>query len=220
MSPTVFSLLSNPAPPPSTFPQVAGRASGGTSILTSDPPLDMGGLPRTVGNVMVLAFRSNSATHTGPSGWTKEVELAHSTAGKMSVWSKTVAASEPSSPAFAQSGRDRCGWVCIEVEDVHGDVQVTIAEGLNPPSLTPAWGSAETLWLTACSVAASDNVLSAPTNYTNRTGGASAASTASSRVRCAMAQRENAAVSEDPAVWAVSGTSYYPIAATVGVRPA
>lgn len=217
MSPFVHALW----PATAAFPAVAGRVSGGTSSLTSNPPLDMTALPRTPGNVMVLAFRSESATHTGPSGWTLVGSLVYTALNdRLSIWRKTVAASEPAIPTFAQSGSDRCGWVCEEFSGAHGDVEAAFAEGIDPPSLSPAWGSAKTRWMTASSVAASSNTLTAPAGFTNQTDGASASSTADTRVRVAVADRTNEASSENPATWSETGTTFFPLAATIGVRPA
>lgn len=218
MAPFVNVLWSNP----SAFPGRVGTASGGTSSLTTNPSLDLSTLPLTEGNVMVLVFRDQDAGHTGPTGWTLVNDLYATTIGRhMSVWAKTVGAAEASSQTFTKSSSSRCGWVAFEYGGAHGDVEAVVTDAtLNPASLTPAWGSAKTQWVTACSVAASDNTLTAPSGYTGQVDGASAASTADSRARCAMAHRENEAASEDPGVWGASGTYFYEMSATIAVRPA
>lgn len=207
------------------FPQREGATSGGTSSLTSPITLDLTALPLTEGNVIVLAFRNEaggSGEHTGPSGWTKIADAVDDVDGddRMSVWRRTVGASEASSPEFGTDGSSRCGWVAFEYSGAHGDVEAEINAGLTPPTETPAWGSAKTTWVTAASVASSDNTLTAPSGYGGQTDGASDASTADSRKRTAMAHRENEATSESPGAWGASGTYSKPITATIGVRPA
>ena len=204
------------------FPAREGATSGSTSSLTGDPVLDLSALPLTEGNVLVLAFRDEADDpHTGPSGWTKVDEaLAADADNRMSVFRKTVVASEDDSPVFEKQGGSRCAWVCFEYSGAHGDVEAEVAEGLTPPSLSPAWGSAATRWVTAASVSASANTLTAPSGYDGQTDGASDSSTADSRKRTAMAHRENEAASENPDAWGASGTYYQPISATIAVRPA
>lgn len=217
MSPHVHTLWATGA-----FPTLEGSTSGGTSSLTGDPPLDLSALPLTEGNLLVLVFRSDSEVHDGPSGWTKEADVTYDSpeTSTMSVWSKTVGASESDSQTFEQSSSDRCGWVCFELSGAHGDVEASIVEEYDPPNLSPAWGDAKTLWLTACGVSASDNTLTRPSGYSDQVDGASDPSTADSRSRCAMALRENEASSENPGSWGVSGDAYRALTATIGVRPA
>ena len=222
MTPFVMHLA---APEGGSFPPVEGRTSGATSVLTSDPSLDLSALPLTEGNVLLLAFRSNSVTHTGPSGWTKVGELqATGSDDKLTLWTKVVGSSEPSSQTFVISGSDRCGWTCLEVSGVATSegtwVATALAEGFDPPNLTIPWGSAKQRLVTTCSVGASANTLTAPSGYTNQVDGASDSSTASSRVRTATADREGEVGSENPAAWGESGTTFLPVSATIALRPA
>ena len=212
-----------PAGAPSAFPSREGATSGSTSSLTHDPVLDLTALPLTEGNVLVLSFRDEADDpHGGPSGWTKIGEAVDDVDGndRMSCWRKTVVADEDATPAFIKQGSSRCGWVCFEYSDAHGDAEAAVGAGFTPPALTPSWGSAATTWVTAASISASDNTLTAPTNYDGQTDGASDTNSGPTRKRTAMAQRENAASSESPGAWSASGTYSKPITATIGVRPA
>ena len=209
--------------PTGSFPDRVGVTSGATSALTADPTIDLTALPLTEGNVLVLAFRDEANNpHTGPSGWTKLAEAVDDVDGndRMSVWRKTVAASEASTPSFVKQGTSRCGWVAFEYSDAHGDVEAEINAGLTPPTETPSWGSAKTRWVTVASISSSDNTLTAPSGYEGQTDGASDTDTQDTRKRVAMAHRENEASSESPGAWGASGTYSKPITATIAVRPA
>ena len=84
----------------------------------------------------------------------------------------------------------------------------------DPPSLSPSWGSAETLWIAAFGKRASAGLTSYPTNYsTDQVSGTI------NNVRTAMATRQNSAASEDPGVYTI-GSSVGWHAITIGVRPA
>ena len=80
----------------------------------------------------------------------------------------------------------------------------------DPPSLTPSWGSADTLWLAlSCNY---NPVTTYPTNYTQlgfRSGNTAVAS----------AYRNNATATEDPSKY-VWQSGWYSSAATVAIRPA
>lgn len=213
------------------FPQVVGTSGGGTSDLTSNPPVT---LPSTLaeGNVLLLTFRSSSDTHSGPddTGWTEvfNVTITPSTTPyRTSAWRKVIGATQANPVNFLQSGSDRCGYVCHEISGVATSEAsyleasvVNDGASLDPPNLSPSWGSAKTLWLAGLAIAASDNTATNPADYTDQVSGGSAASTAPSRAKVYAARREREAASENPGAWAVSGTYYVPTVATFGVRPA
>ena len=91
----------------------------------------------------------------------------------------------------------------------------------DPPSLSPSWGSAKTLWLAMMTNRRSDStVTGAPTNYTGLITQANASSTMTSRQRVSSAQREPEASSEDPGSFATTGIIDTPHSATVAIRPA
>ena len=202
------------------FPSRVGSTSGATSDLTANPVMDLSDLPLTEGNVLVLAFRCESTTHSGPSEWTSRGVLAATgETDKLSIWSKVVGSSESTSQAFNKSGSNRAAWVIFEYEDAHGEVEVAFAQGLDAGVITPSWGEAMTTWVAVAGVSASANTLTAPSGYGSQVDGASVSNTLASRSRCAMADRENEAASENPAAWGETGTVFFPISAVVAVRP-
>ena len=209
------------------FPPVQGRTSGSTSVLTANPVLDLSALPRDEGNVLVLVFRSQSATHSGPSGWTHRGTHAVTTSlddDKVSVYTKVASSSESASQAFTQSGSDRCGWTCIEVSGVATSegawFAIEMGDGLDPPSVTIPWGALANRLITSASVGASSNTLTAPSGYVNQIDGASETSTAATRVRVATADRADEVATENPAAWNESGTTFHPASVTIALRPA
>lgn len=104
-----------------------------------------------------------------------------------------------------------------------GSAQVANSSGspsttADPPSVTPAWGSADTLWVTFAAFDNSTRTLSSyPTNYSNTQ--LEAGSGTSSTPRLATAARELAATSEDPGAYTFSDVDQW-VAATVAIKPA
>lgn len=89
---------------------------------------------------------------------------------------------------------------------------------INPPELTPSWGSAETLWIVVAARDDDDGISSLGANYTtNFAYTESAATTGSCEI--ASSWRINAAASEDPGNATQTNTNEEYIAYTIGVRP-
>lgn len=86
----------------------------------------------------------------------------------------------------------------------------------NPPSLTPSWGSADTLWIAAASWDGTPTYTSSPASYTAlvdvdpaNSGGAS----------LAIAWRQNATATEDPGTFTISASEQW-ASFTLAIRPA
>lgn len=73
----------------------------------------------------------------------------------------------------------------------------------NPPSLTPTYGAADTLWLAIVRWASSSTALSAsPTNYTTEIN-----NTVSTSIRSAVASRALNAATEDPGTFTIAASN-------------
>lgn len=86
----------------------------------------------------------------------------------------------------------------------------------DPPTLTPSWGAADTLWLARASVRAIVAFSGYPANYTNGIDDSTGATNAGT---LASARRELNAATEDPGTFTKNGTTVW-VAQTVAVRPA
>jgi hypothetical protein len=89
----------------------------------------------------------------------------------------------------------------------------------NPPSLTPSWGAADTLWLAVTGWSEGTITASAfPTNYTN-TGQNGTGVAGSEGVSIGWGFRELNAASEDPGTFTLGSAANW-VAFTIAIRPA
>lgn len=176
----------------------------------------------TAGDVLLVLFRisedsSSVTTITPPAGWTAE---GSHTATR--VLSRTHVGGDPSSITITTSASRRSAYTAYRVGGAHGDVDVSSWATLDPPSLTPAWGLAENLWITFVSNRGTSYTHTPPANYTSVLHAATESPPGSTSVyHCAISsvQRILTAASENPGTWAVSSTNQT-FVTTVAVRPA
>lgn len=93
-------------------------------------------------------------------------------------------------------------------------VQATAATNANPPSHTPAGGSADYLWIAAAAIDGQITASAAPTNYSNLQAQAASGATGAS---IATAERQRTASSEDPDTFTTGSQEY--VTATLAVAP-
>lgn len=86
----------------------------------------------------------------------------------------------------------------------------------NPPTLTPSWGAADTLWLVVAGASGAVTASAYPTNYTDGNDDATSSGTAAS---IASARRALNAATEDPGTFTISASTNW-VAQTLAVRPA
>jgi hypothetical protein len=213
------------------FPTVAATNSSNTQSGTSHTV----SLPASIssGDLLIVFFSAyngvpTSITATYPAGWTKLYENTSQPSdlhpSNFSAAYKTADGTEGSSISVTTGG--------VNAETAHISYRITgwdsnvppeapaAASGgsttPNPPSLTPSWGAADTLWLaTAVSGFTTATVSSIPTNYTNNIN---INSSPGSTLRLASARRELNASSEDPGTFTFSVSSQWR-AGTVGIKP-
>lgn len=177
--------------------------------------------------VAVVALQVGAGSVTTPSGWTK---LGEDTGNAvLAMFAKAADGTEGGTTVDFVSAQARTGAIhVIRATGWHGTVSGgaeagTIATGTsnapNPGSLTPSWGSDDTLWI-ACASAIDDDATytAAPTGYGNLASTVSGAGT-NAGASCGTATRENATTTEDPAAFTLSESEGW-AAAVVGIRPA
>lgn len=203
------------------FPTVQERL---TQEFSSDASTHTVNLPTTVNAdelLLIIFFANENSTFspTTPTGWTDleqaldsnslywiSYKQAAGTEGGGSVDFDTGALSPASSILYRISG-----WNSIEITASYDkDLNSTTAD---PPSLTPSYGAADTLWIASCvQLDAPNTVSSYPTNYTN-----GQESTHPEGLN-ASAERELNATSEDPGTFTISAADHT-LAHTLAVEP-
>ena len=157
-----------------TFPQVQGTNNGGTSGFTTaasfNAPLPSG---IQAGELLVLfvaagPFGGGTADIIAPSGWTQLFHTANT--DRFGCYYKVATGSEGATVAVSTTGNRSWATNSYRVSGYQGTpVAGTSATGAtaspNPPSVSPSWGSAKTLWI-ACEADFS-GANTAPSNPTN-----------------------------------------------------
>jgi hypothetical protein len=204
-----------------SFPTVAATSIGnvgGSRVSSSSVNLPAGVV---AGNLLIIVFacENNGAQPSTPTGWSLLSGPTVNGIG-LTIFYKTAAGGETS--VTVSHGNNRTAWTCYRISGWQGTPEVgTAATGSstapNPPSLTPSWGSTKTLWLATAALAGNSGTPTYPTNYTN---GISDKSTQAGvgDARAMSAQRELAAVSEDPGAFTTTSGSW--VAQTIAIRPA
>jgi hypothetical protein len=210
-----------------TFPTVAATTSSNAGAFVTSHVVD---LPSGVssGDLLIVFFAgyNNSAgyTSTWPDGWSQLYNVSYGTGVNVSnvaAYYRHADGTEGSTITVTGSNGESThisyritGWDSSTPPEAASPVGGTNANP-NPPSLTPSWGTADTLWIaTANSGFVNHTVSGYPSNYTN---GMSQRSTAGSAIVQGSARRELNASSEDPGTFTFSGTSNWK-AATVAVK--
>lgn len=190
-------------------------------------------MPATVdaGDLLLtfVVVRNAITWNTIPTNWNKITEQAGGgSVGETSIFYKIADGTEDGGTAtWVASALTTAAWQTMRITTWHGTTVPEVgtassgdSSSANPPTLTPSWGSAETLWIvvaghTAASAAA---FTAAPTNYiTFANNGASSGGSACS---IASATRQLTATSEDPGTFTAGGSNRWWAAQTIAIRPA
>ncbi|MGI9028164.1 MAG: hypothetical protein ACR2FM_05000 [Candidatus Saccharimonadales bacterium] len=177
---------------------------------------------------LLLAFSEvrNAGTWTEPSGWTElDAQLGGSSVGELTVHYKIADGTEGTTATWTASAGTTAAWHTVKITGWHGTTvpEVTKSSGdfstqPNPPSLTPSWGSADTLWVEVAGNTATANLTTG--GSTGYSGYAlNIASSGGAQCNLASAYRQVAAATEDPGEMANAGSIRYWAAMTIGVRP-
>ena len=198
------------------FPTIGATNNSDTNNNTSHIVSMPAGI--VAGHKLVAFFVCDgSVTVNTPSGWTKSVDRLEDSGTndvRLAIYTKTAEGSD--TLTVTTSGVSDSAHVALRVV-TNGNFDLTVADGgsdssPNPPSHTPSEGSADYLWI---AVAAANNVdvSSYPASY-----GSNQVTNSSQDVFIAVATRNNAAASEDPGTFSISGNSKW-ITATIAYYP-
>ncbi|WP_437734504.1 neuraminidase-like domain-containing protein [Sorangium sp. So ce1335] len=185
----------------------------------------------TAGDLLIALFAaSDGPAVTTPAGWTQLWSSSHPLDGRvgLSGYAKVATGSEGGTLVdFQTSTAQQAAAQVFRVakNSWKGTISagVTVAAsafGLspeaNPPALTPSTGTRETLWLPCAAFFGAPTVTSWPNGYD--THNFTRSSTSSGNCALVSAARAEAALSEDPPPFAVSGTPALWLARTVGIQ--
>lgn len=199
-----------------TFPSVAGTNSGTNSATTSHTI----NFPASVasGDLLVLVTACESGFLT-IDGFSELVAINNGVVGR--VYYKVATGSEGGSATFTTGGSVESCYAIYRItgQNASGFIEDGSASAdADPASLTPSWGSADTLWLACIAGRNSSNpqITAAPSGYSSLV--AADVEAGIFDICCAIAYRQNAAATEDPGAFtAPGGTNAASV--TVGIRP-
>lgn len=190
-------------------------------------------MPATVNSgdrlVAFVSVRNAGTWSTIPTGW---VEKGSQTGGgggvgKTTIFEKFADGTEAgTTPQWIASASTTGSWQVVRITGAHASsaLEMTTTSGdsssANPPSLTPSWGTEDTLWFAVAGHAAISEAAftAAPTNYINFAN--NGASSGGSACSIATATRQLNATNEDPGTFTAGGSNRFWAAATVAIRPA
>lgn len=205
-------------------PSIVGTASTGTFNAASFTPADASGYSAG-DSLLLMVAQDDVGTHsTTSSGWVKLGNNVVNSGGTLtSSWFYKKNAAGPGSDSITVSSTvsERGTYILqpITGQDTGTDAYIGAgatgnSSSANPPSLSPAGGSADYLWVAAAGTPSTTVPSAAPANYTDLITRAPATSSCGS----ALAFRQLTASSEDPGGFTHSGQQW--MAQTIAVPPA
>lgn len=222
---TAQALIAAVAAAGGSFPTVEATAnsdvgSGSTSITVTLPT-------GIVSGSLVLIYVTGSAQSARDFSITNWTQLAEqgtgsSTAVTGAVFYRFCDGGEGASVSCTWTSGQIASAIAIRLAGHHASSAPEASSATtgstatpDPASLSPSWGSANTLWIAFATLRDSDAFTSYPTSYDDN----QLSNTANASLQMKIATRDLAAASEDPGVftWAGPGAT---LAYTVAIRPA
>lgn len=206
------------------YPNImACRTSRTTGSVVSSHVVDMpAGI---VAGEMLLVFIATTLTLTAPAGWnTLWAPFNDGSNRWTAAYYRIATGSEAATYTWTTATTTRIVAHVYRVNGNHASAAPEAAASPvtgssatpNPPSLTPSWGSAKTLWFNCVHKPVSfDSMCNPPIEYTH---GCTAMDEGNATKVLGVAARRNEAASEDPTTWLTPSGAW--IANTFAVRPA
>lgn len=205
------------------FSAVSGTNTGGTALAsTYDVPL-----PSSIsaGNLLLMFItgRTNVArSFTTPTGWSELYNVVGSSNLRRAVcYYRTADGTEGSTVTVNASGGIVYSTITYCISGAGTTPEAATASGSSSgpdsPSLSPSWGTANTLFISASH--GHINTATNPTIPSGYTNGVFKAQLDGSYSVVDTAELSSAAASEDPGAWAYASSGAW-VAATVAIGPA
>lgn len=179
----------------------------------------------SAGDLLIAAVGvRNAGTWTPPADWqVLEEKTGGGSVGETGVWYKIATGSEGATQTWTAGTATTAAWHVFKITNWHGTTppEHVAANGdvaaVNPPNVTPSWGSDDNLWIAlAGSSAQAMTFTGAPANYTGLTSTTAATGGGTSNI--GSAYRTNTAASEDPGTFTTSTNRWW-AAFTIAIRP-
>lgn len=195
------------------------------STVTSMPA----NLPGSIssGDLLIAAVETRYATTwTVPTDWVEfDSQAGGSSVGELTLFYKIADGTEGATATWTAGTGNTGIWQVRKITNWHGTTAPESATNSgdwttdpDPSSLSPSWGSDNTLWLEVAGNAATSSLTTgASTNYTGYE--LDTASSGGAQVNISSAYRENATGTEDPDEMTNAGNIRYWSAATIAIRP-
>ncbi|MER9355575.1 hypothetical protein NKI61_20095, partial [Mesorhizobium sp. M0514] len=147
------------------------------------------------GDLLIIIFHcwASNTAFTLPSGWTQVA----TNGSKSLVLKKVSDGTEGATQRIVTTTGTRDSAAnAYRITNANGAVEAAFSSTIDPPNVTPTWGSGNTLWIAAHLDSGAHPTTANPTNYINSIEVSGAAT--SSAAYCSSCRRELAAASEDP----------------------
>lgn len=216
------------APPPQAFPVIAGTATTFTAGTSTTTPYAIN-LPSSISaGDMLLMFvqyrRGGRAVSGFTEAWTQAWESDDGSTRRAYAFWRIADGSEGATTSMAVTGGTEN--VAAAVYRITGAQSVAVGTTVlafnaapDPPSLSPSWGSAKTLWFVFISTIDATKTLSAyPANYSSSQLGGSPAPANALGQRISVGAYSNQTGTEDPGAGTLSASTNN-VSQTIAVRP-
>lgn len=204
------------------YPVVESSATSGTSAASSHTANLPSGI--TAGDLLLLFVAASAGaarTVTTPSGWTEIYnEVGPGDLRRAIAYYKIAAGSEGSTLGMTGSGNINWAVTALRISGFSGVPEVSSsASGTDtspdPASLSPSWGSGDTLWIAACHQRVHGTDPTLPSGYGSLVTATSGSGT--SHGRMSTATRNVTASSENPGAFGLSASANW-VARTLAIR--
>lgn len=209
------------------FPSIRSQTSGHNANSTT-PPYTLSATINAGDLILIIGASDNTDAQTQPTGFTSIYEAQTSTQNRTFVFGKVADGTEDSTTVNgAIAVAEATTYAVYAIQDWFGTIATGVAVSTgatgtsanpDPDSLSPSWGSADTLWIAHENRDNATATVSAyPTSYT--LGQIDQAGSVGGTQCCGYAARQNATATEDPATFTVASSGTW-AAITIAIRPA
>lgn len=207
-----------------SFPSVSSRADSQSTSNATSHTVNLGSTPSANDLLIVAAIADGTPTITWPTAlgtWTQLYTLDNGTSSRGEVRYKRANGEGTSITLTTDVGERLAAsaWV-IGGSSAVGSPESGTATGSSttpdPPSLSPSWGTKDTLWLAVAQHDAGDDTISGyPSSYTQTSESDSTGGTGG--VILGRAERQVAAASENPGAFTFGASKSW-VAATIAIK--
>lgn len=211
------------APLPSGFPQILFTTEYGVGVAAATSHTRT--LPSGIvaGQMLLIINRlaGGNQLSTVPSGWT---QVSGTSLSVLTTAFYRIADGSETTVDIAFGTSTKCLSTLLTISPASAIAGSFSTGTVDPPSLSPSWGSDDNLWLAVGSLRSTDAVSSynsPPTGFDLVSYTETADGGADSTADCQLfiASREEAAATVNPSAWGINGTASVPRSGTFAIQP-